>query len=80
MEPSLSPIELAHLVITTGDNEAKQLLVAGAIHFQRTRTYAEHWQLDDTMYIKLLDDNYQPVTKFILFVDYDDKLAQYTLN
>jgi hypothetical protein len=80
MEPSLSPIELAHLVITNDDYEAKQLLVEGATHFQRTRTYAECWQLDDTMYIKLLDDNYKPVTKFILFVDYDDKLAQYTLN
>jgi hypothetical protein len=80
MEPSLSPIELANLVITTGDNEARQLLVEGATHFQRTRTYAESWQLDDTMYIKLLDDNYQPVTKFTLFVDYDDKIAQYTLN
>jgi hypothetical protein len=80
MEPSLSPIELVHLIVTTNDYEAKQLLVKGAIHFQRTRTYADRWQLDDNMYINLLDDNYQPVTKFTLFVDYDDKVAQYTLN
>jgi hypothetical protein len=80
MELPLSSIELAHLVITTGDSEARQLLVKGAIHFQRTRTYADRWQLDDNMYIKLLDDNYQPVTKFTLFIDYDDKVAQYTLN
>jgi hypothetical protein len=80
MEPSLSPIELAHLVLTTGDYEARQLLVTDAIHFQRTRTYAERWQLDDTTYIQLLDDSYKPVTQFILFADYDDKLIQYILN
>jgi hypothetical protein len=80
MESSLSSIELAHMVLTTGDYEARQLLVEGAIHFQRTRTYAERWQLDDTMYIQLLDDNYRPVTQFTLFADYDDKLVQYTLN